>query len=151
MGALDGIQEEIQRVANQVSNAVVGIGQRWGVGSGIVVGKDQVLTNAHNVRGEEVEVTFFGGRTATGRIAGADIDGDVAVVSVDTGEVPGIEWATGGPPQLGSPVFALANPGGRGLRVTLGFITGIERSFRGPRGHRITGSVEHDAPLLPGS
>jgi serine protease Do len=151
MGALDGIQEEIQRVANQVSNAVVGIGQRWGVGSGIVVGKNQVLTNAHNVRGEEVEVTFFGGRTATGRIAGADIDGDVAVVSVDTGEVPGIEWATGGPPQLGSPVFALANPGGRGLRVTLGFITGIERSFRGPRGHRITGSVEHDAPLLPGS
>jgi len=151
MGALDGIQEEIQRVANQVSNAVVGIGQRWGVGSGIVVGKDQVLTNAHNVRGEEVEVTFFGGRTATGRIAGADIDGDVAVVSVDTGEVPGIEWATGGPPQLGSPVFALANPGGRGLRVTLGFITGIERSFRGPRGRRITGSVEHDAPLLPGS
>ena len=151
MGALDGIQEEIQRVANQVSNAVVGIGQRWGVGSGIVVGKDQVLTNAHNVRGEEVEVTFFGGRTATGRIAGADIDGDVAVVSVDTGEVPGIEWATGGPPQLGSPVFALANPGGRGLRVTLGFITGIERSFRGPRGHRITGSVENDAPLLPGS
>jgi len=151
MGALDGIQEEIQRVANQVSNAVVGIGQRWGVGSGIVVGKDQVLTNAHNVRGEEVEVTFFGGRTATGRIAGADIDGDVAVVSVDTGEVPAIEWATGGPPQLGSPVFALANPGGRGLRVTLGFITGIERSFRGPRGRRITGSVEHDAPLLPGS
>jgi serine protease Do len=151
MGALDGIQEEIQRVANQVSNAVVGIGQRWGVGSGIVVGKDQVLTNAHNVRGEEVEVTFFGGRTATGRIAGADIDGDVAVVSVDTGEVPAIEGATGGPPQLGSPVFALANPGGRGLRVTLGFITGIERSFRGPRGHRITGSVEHDAPLLPGS
>jgi serine protease Do len=151
MGALDGIQEEIQRVANQVSNAVVGIGQRWGVGSGIVIGKDQVLTNAHNVRGDEVDVTFFGGRTATGRIAGADIDGDVAVISVDTGDVPAIEWATGGAPQLGSPVFALADPGGRGLRITLGFITGVERSFRGPRGRRITGSVEHDAPLLPGS
>jgi serine protease Do len=35
--------------------------------------------------------------------------------------------------------------------VTLGFITGVERSFRGPRGRRITGSLEHDAPLLPGS
>ena len=81
MGSLDGIQEEIQRVAERVSNAVVGIGQRWGVGSGIVVGKDQVLTNAHNVRAEEVDVTFFGGRTATGRVAGADIDGDVAVLS----------------------------------------------------------------------
>src|SRR6187455_671488 len=45
MGALDGIQEEIRRVADQVSNAVVGIGQRWGVGSGVVLGMDQVLTN----------------------------------------------------------------------------------------------------------
>jgi len=151
MGSLDGIQEEIQRVAERVSNAVVGIGQRWGVGSGIVVGKDQVLTNAHNVRAEEVDVTFFGGRTATGRVAGADIDGDVAVISVDTGDIPAIEWAVGGPPQLGTPVFALADPGGRGLRLTLGFITGVERSFRGPRGRRITGSIEHDAPLLPGS
>lgn len=151
MGSLDGIQEEIQRVAERVSNAVVGIGQRWGVGSGIVVGKDQVLTNAHNVRAEEVDVTFFGGRTATGRVAGADIDGDVAVISVDTGDIRAIEWTAEGPPQLGTPVFALADPGGRGLRLTLGFITGVERSFRGPRGRRITGSIEHDAPLLPGS
>ena len=49
------------------------------------------------------------------------------------------------------PVFALANPGGRGLRVTFGFVSGIERTFRGPRGRRITGSLEHTAPLLPGS
>ena len=35
--------------------------------------------------------------------------------------------------------------------MTLGFVTGVERSFRGPRGRRITGSIEHDAPLLPGS
>jgi serine protease Do len=48
-------------------------------------------------------------------------------------------------------VFALANPGGRGLRVTFGFVSGVERTFRGPRGHRITGSLEHTAPLLPGS
>ena len=54
MGVLDGIQEEIQRVADQVSNAVVGVGQRWGVGSGVIISKDQVLTNAHNVRADEV-------------------------------------------------------------------------------------------------
>jgi serine protease Do len=35
--------------------------------------------------------------------------------------------------------------------VTFGFVSGIERTFRGPRGHRITGSLEHTAPLLPGS
>ncbi len=48
-------------------------------------------------------------------------------------------------------MFALANPGGRGLRVTFGFVSGIERTFRGPRGRRISGSLEHTAPLLPGS
>jgi serine protease Do len=151
MGALDGIQEEIQQVAEQAGNAVVGIGQRWGVGSGVVLGKDQILTNAHNVRGEEVSVTFPDGHTATGRVLGQDVDGDIAVVGVETGELRAIEWATDGAPGIGAPVFALSNPGGRGLRVTLGFITGVERSFRGPRGRRITGSIEHDAPLLPGS
>ena len=151
MGALDGIQEEIQRVAERVGNSVVGVGQRWGVGSGIVMGNGQILTNAHNVRGEEVSVTFPDGHTTTGRVLGHDVDGDLAAIGVDTGDLPAIEWATEGAPGIGLPVFALSNPGGRGLRVTLGFITGVERSFRGPRGRRITGSIEHDAPLLPGS
>jgi S1-C subfamily serine protease len=151
MGALDGIQEEIQGVAERVGNAVVGIGQRWGVGSGVVMGKDQILTNAHNVRGDEVTVTFPDGHTATGRVLGHDVDGDIAVIGVETGGLEALEWATDGAPGIGAPVFALSNPGGRGLRVTLGFITGVERSFRGPRGRRITGSIEHDAPLLPGS
>ena len=151
MGALDGIQEEIQGVAEQVGKAVVGIGQRWGVGSGVVLAKGQILTNAHNVRGDEVSVTFPDGHTATGRVLGHDVDGDIAVIGVDTGDLQAIEWAADGAPGIGAPVFALSNPGGRGLRVTLGFITGVERSFRGPRGRRITGSIEHDAPLLPGS
>ena len=151
MGALDGIQEEIQHVAGRVSNAVVGIGQRWGVGSGVVIAKDQVLTNAHNVRSDEVTVTFPDGHTAAGRVLGHDIDGDLAVIGVETGDLPTIEWSTNGQPGIGTAVFALSNPGGRGLRVTLGFVTGVERSFRGPRGRRITGSIEHDAPLLPGS
>ena len=138
-------------MAEQVGNAVVGIGQRWGVGSGVVLGKGQILTNAHNVRGDEVSVTFPDGHTATGRVLGHDVDGDIAVIGVETGDLPAIEWATDGAPGIGAPVFALSNPGGRGLRVTLGFITGVERSFRGPRGRRITGSIEHDAPLLPGS
>ena len=151
MGALDGIQEEIQGVAERVGNSVVGIGQRWGVGSGVALGNGQILTNAHNVRGDEVTVTFPDGHTAAGRVLGHDIDGDLAVIGVETGDLPTIEWAANGQPGIGAAVFALSNPGGRGLRVTLGFVTGVERSFRGPRGRRITGSIEHDAPLLPGS
>ena len=129
---------------------MTGIGQRWGVGSGVVLGAGRVLTNAHNVRGSQVRVTFADGRTAEGNVAGHDIDGDLAVIETDTGQAPALPWATGAP-AIGMPVFALANPGGRGLRVTFGFVSGIDRTFRGPRGLRITGSLEHTAPLLPGS
>jgi serine protease Do len=37
------------------------------------------------------------------------------------------------------------------VRVTFGLVSSIERSFRGPGGRRIAGSVEHTAPLAPGS
>ena len=150
MTIFDEVQASIARLAQDAGASVTGIGQRWGVGSGVVLGAGRVLTNAHNVRGSQVTVTFADGRTAEGNVAGHDIDGDLAVIEADTGQTPALPWATGAPP-IGTPVFALANPGGRGLRVTFGFVSGIDRTFRGPRGLRITGSLEHTAPLLPGS
>ncbi len=151
MTILDEVGVSIRRLAEGAGASVAGIGQRWGAGSGIVLGKGQLLTNAHNVRGDQVTVTFADGHTAEGSVAGRDIDGDLAVISVDTGETPALPWAGSASVEIGTPVFALANPGGRGLRVTFGFVSGIERTFRGPRGSRITGSLEHTAPLLPGS
>jgi len=151
MTILDEIQASIRQLAENTGSSTVGIGQRWGVGSGIVVAEGRVLTNAHNVRGDQVTVTFADGRTAEGSVAGQDIDGDLAVIEVDTGDAPVLEWADGASAAIGTPVFALSNPGGRGLRVTVGFVSGVDRTFRGPRGHRITGSLEHTAPLLPGS
>jgi serine protease Do len=151
MTILDEIGASIRQLAEGAGASVVGIGQRWGTGSGIVLGEGQVLTNAHNVRGDRVTVTFTGGRTAEGSVAGHDVDSDLAVINVDTGETSALPWASSASPEIGIPVFALANPGGRGLRVTFGFVSGIERTFRGPRGRRITGSLEHTAPLLPGS
>jgi serine protease Do len=150
MMIFDEIQASIARLAEDAGPSVAGIGQRWGIGSGIVLGAGRVLTNAHNVRGSQATVTFADGRTAEGTVAGHDIDGDLAVIEADTGQVPALPWATAAP-AIGTPVFALANPGGRGLRVTFGTVSGIDRTFRGPRGLRITGSLEHTAPLLPGS
>jgi serine protease Do len=151
MSILDEVQASIRQLAEGAGASVVGIGQRWGLGSGIVLAEGRVLTNAHNVRGDQVTVTFADGRTADGTVAGHDIDGDLAVIEVDTAGAPALPWAAAASAELGMPVFALANPGGRGLRVTFGFVSGIERTFRGPRGRRITGTLEHTAPLLPGS
>src|SRR5580704_5068963 len=95
MAILDEIGATIRQLAEGAGSSVVGVGQRWGVGSGIVLGEGTVLTNAHNVRGDRVTVTFADGRTAEGNVAGHDIDGDLAVIGVDTGGVPALPWADG--------------------------------------------------------
>src|ERR1700747_2315353 len=108
MTILDEIQTSIRQHAEGAGSSVVGIGQRWGVGSGIVLADGRVLTNAHNVRGDEVTVTFAGGRTAEGTVAGRDIDGDLAVIEFDTASAPALAWANGVAAGLGTPVFALS-------------------------------------------
>jgi serine protease Do len=148
---LQALQEAVGEAAGRVGPAVVGLGRGWGRGSGVVIASGQVLTVAHVLRGEEVAVAFPDGQVAEGRVAGADPDLDVAVVAVDTGDIEPVAWEPGEPPAAGAPVFALANPGGRGLRATFGMVSATGRSFRGPRGRRIPGSIEHTAPLPRGS
>jgi S1-C subfamily serine protease len=151
MEALTSLQEAIATVAERVGPSVVGLGRGWGLGSGVVIGEGRVLTNAHNVRRDQVSVVFADGRRETGEWTAADQDLDLAVLSVDTGAAPAIAWEPGDTPGIGAPVVALANPGGRGLRATLGFVASEGRSFRGPRGRRIAGAIEHTAPLPRGS
>lgn len=150
---LQELERAVAAAVERVGPAVVGLGRGWGRGSGVVIAAGQVLTNAHVLRGDEVGVTFADGHTAEGRVAGVDGDLDAAVIAVETGDVAPIDWdpeavASAG---FGTPVFALANPGGRGLRATFGLVSATGRSFRGPRGRRISGSLEHSAPLPRGS
>lgn len=151
MAALEDLGREIASVAEKTGPSTVGIGNRWRGGSGVVLGQDRILTNAHNLHGDEVHVTFADGRTADGKVLGVDSDGDLAVVEAPTEGVPALEWGDGSTAQIGTPVIALGNPNGHGPRVTFGFVSGVGRSFRGPRGRRVAGAVEHTAPLMPGS
>jgi S1-C subfamily serine protease len=151
MEALTSFQEAIAAAAARVGPSVVGLGRGWGRGSGVVIAEGRVLTNAHNVRRDQVSVVFADGRRESGEWTAVDSDLDLAVLSVDTGDAPAIAWEPADTPAVGTPVLALANPGGRGLHTTLGFVASEGRSFRGPRGRRIGGAIEHTAPLPRGS
>jgi serine protease Do len=149
MSSLEELSGSIAAVAARVGPAIVGVG-RDGRGSGVVVADGQVLTNAHNLRGGEVTIIFADGRSTRGQVSGVDGDGDLAVISVDTGGAMALEWSTG-EPAIGDAVFGAAATYGGGARVTVGFVSSVARSFRGPGGRRISGSIEHTAPLAPGS
>lgn len=154
MQFLEQIQPTVAGIAERVGPAVVGLrGSRRAVGSGVVITQDTVLTVVHALGGAAtVDAAFSDGRRAEGRVVGHDPDLGVAVVHVETGAVAPFDLAAAGPaPGLGAPVFALADPGGRGLRITFGLVTVAEASFRGSRGRRIAGAIEHSAPLPRGS
>ena len=130
--------------------SVVRIGRAPGRGCGLVVAEGRVLTNAHNLRDRTTEVAFADGRAEQGRVAAVDPDGDLVVLEVDTGGAPALPWADH-PAQPADVVFAVGRTADGGARITHGMVSGAERSFRGPRGRRITGSLEHTAPLARGS
>lgn len=151
MTPIQDFSKAIGAAADTVGPSVVGLGRGWGLGSGVVVGDGRVLTNAHNVRRDEPTVVFADDRRETASVLAADRDLDLAVLEVDTGDAPAVAWSDAGEPAIGTAVLALANPGGRGLRVTLGFVSAAPRSFRGARGRRVAGAIEHTAALPRGS
>ena len=145
MGGHEEQAAAIRRIADTIDAAVVGVGR----GAGVVVDSGRVLTNAHNVVDRRVAVRFTDGRTAEGTVAGLDVDGDLAVVEVDTGEAPAVVWAPA-TPGLGDEVHTLTRTR-NGPRITTGRISAVGQAFRGPRGRLVLDAVEHTAPLARGS
>ena len=150
MSVIGELETAVASLAERVGPSIVGIG-RGTRGSGIVLVAGKVLTNAHNLRGDQVTVTFADGRRTVGKVAAFDGDGDLAVIDVDTGAAPALDWGDGDSLAVGRAVFGAGASHGGGTRVTFGLVSAVAREFRGPGGRRIDGSVEHTAPLAPGS
>ena len=57
MTMIEELQATVSAIAERVGPSIVGIG-RGTRGSGVVIAPGKVLTNAHNLRGQEVTVTM---------------------------------------------------------------------------------------------
>src|SRR5207342_404377 len=57
MGVIEDLQSAVGAVASTAGPSIVSIGRRHR-GSGVIVADGRVVTNAHNIRGDEVTVTF---------------------------------------------------------------------------------------------
>src|SRR3954449_3326303 len=102
-------QDAIGGAAERIGPSVVGLGRGWGLGSGLVIGKDRILTNAHNLRGDEVTaVTFSDGTSEPGKVAGVDADLDLAVIEALTNGRALLEWGEPESPTNGAPLVAPA-------------------------------------------
>ena len=141
----------IEEIAERVGPAVVGLRRGARGGSGVIVAPGVVATLSRNVRGDTVSVATADGAMHDARVVGLDQSVDLAVLRLDDESVAIAEWSTEEPPPIGREVYALADPGGRGLRVTGGTVASAPRGVRGPAGRLIPGAIEHTAPLPRGS
>ena len=148
MSVIENLSASARTVLGELGESLVTIG-RDGRGTGIVIAAGKVLTNAHNLRDRTTLVTFADGRAEQGTIAGADEDGDLVVLDVDTGAVAPATWAEQ-VPQAGDVIFALSR-GGHRTRISFGMVSSVDVAFHGPRGRQVHGGIEHTAPLVRGA
>lgn len=130
-----------------------------GQGSGFLF-NDQgyIVTNNHVVEGaSELQVRFYEGTTLFAELIGADPDSDLAVIKVDQ-LPPGVAPLTVGESQqvnVGQTAIAIGNPFGEQNTLTVGVISGLGRTLRGPsRGFgtfSIPNIIQTDAAINPGN
>ena len=151
-------------VARQVSPSVVGIVNLQGSpdgpliargsGSGLVVRTDgYIVTNDHVVSGStRLKVMLQGGRSYTGRLVGEDPLTDIAVVHIDAQGLRAAPLQRHNP-EVGEMAIAIGNPMGLGFArtVTVGVVSGIDRSLGQGYAQRAFGLIQTDAAINPGN
>ncbi len=142
---------EIMIVSSETS--IFGRSLQSSQGSGFLVdGDGNIVTNNHVVDGATgVKVLLNNGKLVDGTVAGTDKTSDLAVVKVDSSAVSGItplQFADSDLLKRGQMAIALGSPYGMAGTITVGIVSGLNRSVRGSS---LTGMVQTDAAINPGN
>jgi S1-C subfamily serine protease len=135
----------------QTANSLFGQSMMQGQGSGIVIdNQGYILTNYHVVEGaSSVKVKISDSSTVDAKVLGTDTVKDLAVVKVDAAAVAGITPLTLGDSstlKIGQMAIAVGNPYGLDDTVTVGVVSGLNRSIGD-----LSGMIQTDAALNPGN
>ena len=136
-GALLSLSEEIEHIADNVSQSVVSVYSRnRGNGSGVIWNVDGHIVTCSHIIGElnEVEVSLNNGKSYLAKVVGNDPYSDITLLKIK--DVSGIslkpiEIADSENLKAGQFVLALANPYGDYHSIIQGVITSERRSIRG--------------------
>ncbi len=126
-----------------------------GIGSGVIVDDaGDIMTALHVVAGaSSIQVTFADGTSSAAQIASQDPTHDIAVRQASKPPATIVPATLGNPRsvQVGSQAFVLGNPFGLYGSLSSGVVSGLDRSFQMPDGSNLTGLIQVDAAVNPGS
>lgn len=157
----EDLQETLIDLYRKSNPSVVYILTNVGSGSGFVYSDEgYVVTNNHVIENSPVyEVVFANGERRRGDLIGRDVDSDLAVLDVEdlpTGVDP-LPLAGADDIQVGQFVVAIGNPFGEQGSMSLGIVSGLDRSIRSTRttaaggGYTLPEVIQTDAPINPGN
>lgn len=120
-------------------------------GTGFVIRQDgYIMTNAHVVKNaEEIRVTLNDKRSFTGRVIGTDNFSDLAVIKIDSKDLPVLKFGSSQNLRPGEFAIAVGNPFGYDHTVTLGIISAIGRTVEDINGN--INFIQTDAAINPGN
>jgi len=131
-----------------------GGGQKKGTGSGVIISNDgYIVTNKHVVDfADELEVTLYDDRTFKATKIGIDPRTDLAVIKIDSDNLPTMEFANSERTKVGEWVLAVGNPFDLTSTVTAGIISAKGRSIGVIRdAQAIENFIQTDAVVNPGN
>jgi putative serine protease PepD len=145
-------QDQLVRVVDAISPAVVQIQTAGGLGSGVVYdGKGDIITNAHVVGNfKTFKITLANG-TYDGTLVGSFPANDLAVVHVKGTTPHPATFADSSKLQVGDFALAIGNPLGLRSSVTEGIVSSLGRTVSEGNGVALSSAIQTSAAINPGN
>jgi len=147
------LSDELSSLVARAAPGVVGIENRRGQGSGVVLASDgYVLTNAHVAGGiGPFRVRLPGGAGVRADLVGRDERTDLAVLRTDAPGLQALPLRERERLKVGELVVVIGNPLGFERSVSVGVVSALYRSLPGPGRTILDGLVQTDAAVNPGN
>ena len=127
--------------------------QRTGSGSGVVFASDgYIVTNNHVIDNADEITVIAGKKSYSAELIGVDPSSDLAVIKIDTDELPKIEIGNSQNVRVGEWVLAVGNPFNLTSTVTAGIVSAKGRNINLLREKfPIESFIQTDAAINPGN
>jgi S1-C subfamily serine protease len=122
-------------------------------GTGVIVNADgTILTADHVIAGAKtIEIDYVDGTVSPATVATGDAKQDIATLTPAKLPETLVPAVLGGGVAIGDNVAAIGNPLGLTGTTTSGVVSGLDRSLARPTGGPISGLIQFDAAVNPGS
>ncbi len=125
--------------------------EQIGTGSGVVISSDgYIVTNNHVVQNAtDIEITLNNKKKFKAKVIGTDVNNDIALIKIDTKDLPYIPFGNSDNVSVGEWVLAVGNPFNLTSTVTAGIVSAKGRDLGG--NNNIDSFIQTDAAVNQGN